>query len=208
MGKVDTKTHWNEIYNTKQIDEVGWYQPVPQTSLDLIAELNLYKTASIIDVGGGDSYLVDHLLDLGYDNITVLDISKKAIERAKFRLGHRSSKVKWIEADISKFTFIETYDLWHDRAAFHFLNRAQDIQSYVRSAQKSISDNGYLIIGTFSEDGPRTCSGIAIKQYSKNKLSRIFEPFFKNIKWLKVDHETPFKTIQNYIFCSFKKHEH
>ena len=205
METFDRKGHWDNIYNTKQISEVGWYQSTPVTSLDLIAELNLLKTANIIDIGGGDSYLVDHLLDLGYENITVLDISAKAIERAKLRLGERGINIKWIETDISNFKPSETYDLWHDRAAFHFLNKKKEIKRYFKSAQKCIGDDGNLIIGTFSEDGPKKCSGIDIKQYSEAILSGIFEPSFKKMKCLKVDHETPFNTVQNFIFCSFKK---
>ncbi len=153
MNNLNRKKHWENIYNTKAINDVSWYQPKPETSLQFIKELNLPKSSNIIDIGGGDSFLVDNLLDLGYTNITVLDISKKAIERAKQRLQKQNENVKWIVADASNFNPTENYDLWHDRAAFHFLTKETEINNYVNSTQNSITQNGYLIIGTFSMEG-------------------------------------------------------
>ncbi len=204
MESFDRKKHWETIYSTKQLDEVSWYQPNPETSLNIIKELNVPKTSSIIDIGGGDSFLVDNLLELGYQNITVLDISKKAIERAKLRLGEKSENVKWIEADVSNFTPTETYNLWHDRAAFHFLTDENEISNYLKSAKKGVKKEGSMIIGTFSNDGPKKCSGIEITQYSKDTLPDRFSDF-KILNCQNIDHDTPFNTKQNFIFCTFKK---
>jgi len=205
MESFNRKNHWENIYSTKKLNEVGWYQPTPETSLNFIKELKLPKTASIIDIGGGDSFLADNLLEIGYQNISVLDISKKAIERAKLRLGKKGENVKWIEAEITEFNPTETYDLWHDRAAFHFLTDENEIENYILSAQKGVSDSGNLIIGTFSTEGPKKCSGIEIRQYSESTLLNRFTSSFEKIKCLIIDHETPFNTTQNFIFCSLRK---
>ena len=204
MESFKRKNHWEHIYSTKQLNEVSWYQPTPETSLNFIKELNIPKTASIIDIGGGDSFLVDNLLELGYQNITVLDISKKAIERAKLRLGKQSKQIKWIEADASDFNPTENYDLWHDRAAFHFLTDENEIENYLKSAKKGIKKEGSMIIGTFSTDGPKKCSGIEITQYSEDSLPEIFSDFTK-LNCQIIEHETPFNTIQHFTFCTFKK---
>lgn len=205
MDKFDRKSHWENIYSTKQLNEVSWYQPKPETSLKFIKSLNISKSASIIDIGGGDSFLVDNLLNLGYTDITVLDISNKAIERAKKRLGEASKKVKWIETDASEFYPTQTYDLWHDRAAFHFLTKNKEIESYIQSAEKGVKQSGKLIIGTFATDGPEKCSGIEISQYSKESLPEKFNLHFKKIDCQKIGHKTPFNTIQNFVFCTFQK---
>ncbi|MCT4629409.1 class I SAM-dependent methyltransferase [Winogradskyella sp.] len=205
MDTFNRKEHWENIYSTKQLNEVSWYQPTPTTSLNLIEELNIPKTASIIDIGGGDSFLVDNLLKLGYENITVLDISIKAIERAKKRLGKQSENVKWIEADASNFNPKASYDLWHDRAAFHFLTDDKDIENYLKAAQRGIKPSGSLIIGTFSTEGPKKCSGIDIKQYSEDSLNHIFKDTFSKIDCKTIEHQTPFSTTQSFTFCKFKK---
>lgn len=161
------------------------------------------KNAKIIDVGGGDSKLVDFLLQGGYENITVLDISAKALEKAKIRLGKDAHKVKWIASDISDFQPMETYDLWHDRATFHFLTTKEQIEHYQSITSNFVSKN--LIIGTFSKDGPLKCSGLDIVQYDEHTLSKIFENSFLLMSCLISDHITPFETVQNFQFCSFKK---
>jgi ubiquinone/menaquinone biosynthesis C-methylase UbiE len=205
MENFDRKKHWDNIYQTKQLNEVSWYQPTPEISLDFIKQCNVPTTARIIDIGGGDSFLVDHLLDNGYQDITVLDISEAAIERAKTRLGYRAEKVKWIVADAANFRPTEQYDFWHDRAAFHFLTKEQEISSYLGTAQRSIKPTGILVIGTFSEQGPKKCSGIEIKQYSENSMTERLKNFFEKIKCITTDHKTPFDTVQNFVFCSFRK---
>lgn len=205
MDTFDRKSHWETIYSTKQLNEVSWYQPTPETSLNFIKALDVPKSASIIDVGGGDSFLVDNLLDLGYTDITVLDISQKAIERAKKRLGERGKNVKWIEADVSKFNPTQTYDLWHDRAAFHFLTDEREIKNYIQSAEKGIKQSGKMIIGAFATDGPTKCSGIEVTQYSEDSLPERFNNQFKTIDCQKLSHRTPFDTIQSFVFCTFQK---
>ncbi|HQR93926.1 MAG: SAM-dependent methyltransferase [Sphingobacteriia bacterium 39-39-8] len=205
MEQFDKKAHWDKIYQTKSLNEVSWFQPKPETSLHFFNEFNVDTTASIIDIGGGDSLLVDHLLDLGYQHITVLDISATALERAKIRLGNRASLVKWIVADAATFVSEEQYDFWHDRAAFHFLTSEQEIEHYLHTVQQSIKPSGILVMGTFSEQGPTKCSGIEIKQYSEKSMSVLLTDFFEKIKCITVDHRTPFETIQQFIFCSFRK---
>src|SRR5690606_38356185 len=173
--------------------------------LDFIQKMNLPKDAAIIDIGRGDSFLVDHLLNLEFSNISILDISEKAIERAQKRFGTKANLVKWIVSDITEFKPKEKYDFWHDRAAFHFLTNPKDMRKYVEIAEKSINQNGLLFIGTFSEEGPKKCSGIEIKQYSEEKITRLFEPKFQKLNSFIVDHKTPFDTIQNFLFCGFRK---
>ena len=205
MESFDRKKHWENIYQTKELKDVSWFQPVPLTSLDFIKQFNIPITAKIIDIGGGDSFLVDHLLDMGYQDITVMDISEAALDRAKKRLENRADKVKWIVADAATFRPTEKYDFWHDRAAFHFLTQEQEIESYIDTVQQSIKPKGVLVIGTFSEQGPKKCSGIEIKQYSETTMADRLKMFFEKIKCITVDHKTPFDTIQNFVFCSFRK---
>ncbi len=205
MENFDRKNHWENIYQTKELRSVSWYQPVPKTSLDLILEAHLQKNANIIDIGGGDSFLVDHLLQLGYSALTVLDISEIAIEKAKVRLGKNAVKVKWIVSDASSFESSEKYDYWHDRAAFHFLTNEKEVENYVQNASQLIAENGKLAIGTFSENGPPKCSGIEIQQYSEDSLNQVFAKYFEKLKCFTVNHQTPSGDIQNFVFCSFVK---
>lgn len=205
MESFDRKKHWENIYHTKETNEVSWYQPNPVISLDFVQQFSIPVSAKIIDIGGGDSYLVDCLLDQGYEDITVLDISESALERAKLRLGDRANKVKWIVSDAVTFKPAEKYDFWHDRAAFHFLTQEHDIECYIDNVQQSIQPNGVLVIGTFSEQGPKKCSGIEIKQYSETTMTDRLNRYFDKIKCITVDHVTPFETVQNFVFCSFRK---
>lgn len=203
METFNRKEHWEKIYQTKSLNEVSWYQPTPTTSLELIQELKLSKDAAIIDVGGGDSFLVDHLLEQGYTNITVLDISQAALARAQERLGAKAALVQWIEADASVFEAPQAYDCWHDRATFHFLREENEIQHYLSAAQKGIKPGGQLILGTFSEEGPIKCSGIEIKQYSQKSMTEKLSKWFHKIKCITTEHLTPFNTIQQFVFCRF-----
>jgi len=198
-----TKNHWEKVYETKQPNEVSWTQEVPETSLEFIHSFDLPKTAKIIDVGGGDSKLVDFLLEEGYENITVLDISSKALERAKIRLGDKASRVTWVASDVTEFQTDTTYDIWHDRATFHFLTTTKQISQYLNIASKAVG--GYLTIGTFSENGPSKCSGLEIKQYSESELQKQLAEGFDKIRCIAEDHTTPFNTKQNFLFCSFRK---
>ena len=199
------KEHWENIYRTKSEREVSWFQPYPKTSMEFIELFKLPVTANIIDIGGGDSHFVDALLDKGYQNIWVLDISKNAIERGKKRLGDKASKVHWIVSDITEFIPDVVFDFWHDRAAFHFITTEDRIYKYVLTAEDAIKKDGYLILGTFSEKGPSKCSGLKVKQYSEASMSARFEIAFDRIKCIEVNHATPNNTIQNFLFCSFKR---
>ncbi len=201
----DRKSHWEKIYSTKDLSEVSWYQPKPKTSLEYIAALNLKKNAKIIDVGGGDSFLADNLLEEGFENITVLDISEEALKKAKTRLGKKAENIKWIVANAAEFSPSEKYDLWHDRAALHFLTEEDQIKSYLENLNSSIKKGGHAIIGTFSEKGPTKCSGIKIKQYSLYDLSELLSEDFETLKCENIDHITPSEAVQNFTFCSFRK---
>jgi SAM-dependent methyltransferase len=202
--KDEQKAHWERVYATKQAHEVSWTQAVPQTSLDFIHSFDIRKTAKIIDIGGGDSHLVDFLLAEGYANITVLDISENALSRAKERLGERAENVTWIVSDITNFNPTTRYDVWHDRATFHFLTEEKQIKYYQNLTAKAVKS--YLTIGTFSDNGPEKCSGLTIKQYDERALATVLSTRFDKIKCVNEDHTTPFGTQQNFTFCSFKKH--
>jgi hypothetical protein len=198
------KEHWEKVYETKTPDQVSWTQAKPELSLKFIHELIMDKNAPIIDIGGGDSKLVDFLLVDGFSDITVLDISGKAIERAKLRLGALAEKVHWIESDINDFVPTRKYALWHDRAAFHFLTTTEEQERYVNLVNARVTE--FLVIGTFSEEGPLKCSGLEIQQYSEFSMVDQFKGFQK-MKCENENHQTPFDTMQNFIFCSFKKQD-
>jgi 2-polyprenyl-3-methyl-5-hydroxy-6-metoxy-1,4-benzoquinol methylase len=200
----DRKQHWEEVYKTKQLTEVSWYEPIPETSLSIIKLFRLPKNAAIIDIGGGDSLLVDYLLMLGYTNVTVLDISSKAIERAKERLGANASQVKWIVKDVIDFNPGQKYDLWHDRATFHFLINKEEQGKYLEMVHRYLGPDGYMVLSTFSEEGPEKCSGLPVQQYSENSLPNLFARYFEKIRCFTKMHITPFHTIQSFVFCSFR----
>ena len=197
------KEHWQNIYATKGMQEVSWFQQVPETSLALIQKVAHNKDAAIIDVGGGDGFLVDELLKLGYTNITVLDISANAINRAKLRLGEKANQVKWVVSDITQFVSKEKYDVWHDRAVFHFLTEEKDISKYKALVNESIND--YFVLATFSDEGPNKCSGLDICKYSELDLKNQFKKYFKVLESFKKNHYTPFNTTQNFTFSVFQK---
>lgn len=199
------KDHWEKVYTDKQMEEVSWYQPKSETSLEYIQALNLKKGAGIIDIGGGDSFLAENLLAEGFKNISVLDISESAIERAKSRLGDKAEKIKWILEDVTGFSPSEEFDLWHDRATFHFLTEKQEVQDYLETVRKSVKKGGAVIIATFSEKGPEKCSGISVRQYSLHELSELFRNGFETQECKNIDHITPSGKIQNFSFCRFKR---
>jgi len=199
------KKYWDTIYREKSTIDLGWFQEVPTISLDLIKATGIEKDARIIDVGGGDSFLVDHLLALGYSNITVLDLSESAIERAKERLGSKGSIVNWICSDICDFNTDEKFDIWHDRACFHFLIDNADIQVYVSKVNQFLAEKGTFILGTFSETGPEKCSGLAIKQYTSATITEKFTQDFYVKKSIEATHITPSMARQNYVFCRLKR---
>ena len=202
---MEKKTHWETVYQKKQFEDVSWFQETPTTSIAFFEKLKLPKSAKIIDIGGGESRFVDYLLDNGFKNVTVLDISATAIDKKKQALGDKAQRVKWVVSDVVDFQPTEQYDFWHDRATFHFLTQQSDIEKYVTTIQRFVKPEGALILSTFSENGPTKCSGLDIKQYSEKTLSERVEAFFTKVKCVVVDHITPFATVQNFIFCSFKR---
>ena len=202
---MSKKEHWENVFSNKQENEVSWYQPVPKTSLTFIENLKLSKDAKIIDIGGGDSYLIDALLEKGYTNLFLLDISEQAIIRIKKRLGTKASKVTFIVSDILDFVPLTNFDVWHDRASFHFLTEPHDIEKYKVIVSKALKTKGKLILGTFSDQGPKKCSGLDITQYNEASITQLFKSDFEKTACVIEDHQTPFDSIQNFIFCSFIK---
>ncbi len=208
MTSESIKQHWEEVYRVKNTtSEVSWYQETPKTSIDLILSTGLDKNTNIIDIGGGDSRFVDKLLELGFKNIFVLDISEKALRKAKTRLGEKGKSVVYIESDILEFDTESRFDIWHDRAAFHFLTKKEDIVRYVEIAGKFIKPSGHLIISTFSIDGPKKCSGLDITQYSEESIKKTFESKFNHVRSFQEIHTTPFDTKQNFLFSVFKRNK-
>ncbi|CAN5562664.1 class I SAM-dependent methyltransferase [soil metagenome] len=202
---MNRKEHWENVFSQKQEQEVSWYQPVPKSSIDFFESSNVPKTANIIDIGSGDSYFIDYLIDNGYQNIYALDISEHALMRLKNRLGERAKDVHFIITDVLDFKTAVKFDYWHDRAAFHFLSTSNDVNKYISISDEYINYNGKMMVATFSDSGPLKCSGINIKQYSKGELANQFSKSFEKIKCVEEAHLTPFKTIQNFTFCSFIK---
>lgn len=196
------KKHWENVYQNKTPEQVSWTQKFPKTSLDLIAQFDVDLSGKIIDVGGGDSHLVDFLIDEGYENISVLDISSKAIERAKDRLGDKGQNIHWITSNILDFMPETRYDVWHDRAAFHFLTSKKDIESYVKIVSQFAN---HIVLGTFSKNGPLKCSGLPISQYNAEDLQALLKSDFELVSSHYEDHTTPFDTQQNFLFCSFRR---
>lgn len=202
---MDHKEHWEIIYTEKQPNQVSWTQETPSISLQMIQSTNLPTSAKIIDVGGGESNLVDHLLLLGYNHLSVLDISQNALNRCKLRLGESGKNIEWIVSDITLFQSEIKYDIWHDRAVFHFLTEPDTISKYKSNLINALNDNGKFIIGTFSDLGPKKCSGLEIKQYTEKTLTDTFSPEFSPIEFQREDHHTPFGTVQNFVFGRFQK---
>lgn len=199
------KEHWDNVFSTKAEKEVSWFQEYPTTSVEFLELFDLPLTANIIDVGAGESHFIDILLERGYQNLWVLDISAKAIKNLQKRLGDKAAKVHFVVSDVTDFQPPVQFDFWHDRAAFHFLTTDDKISRYVDLVEDAIKENGYLILGTFSEQGPTKCSGLEIKQYSEASMSARFEINFDRIKCIQEDHTTPFNTVQNFVFCSFQR---
>lgn len=199
------KNYWENIYDLKNLTEVGWYQAKPKLSLEMISAGDLPKASKIIDIGGGDSLLVDFLLQMGYSNLSVLDVSGKAINKAKRRLGEKADLVTWICCDVTEFEPEEEYDLWHDRACFHFLTQKEEVEAYRKVVFRNLKSQGMLVLGTFSKTGPLKCSGLEIQQYDEKDLEQVFKDRFDAMNCVESAHITPSESVQNYVFCSFKK---
>jgi SAM-dependent methyltransferase len=203
---MKSKEHWEGIYQSKKHTGVSWYRPHLDPSLSLISKLGLNHESWIIDVGGGASTLADDLLKRGFRNITVFDISAKALQISKKRLGKRAARITGMEADITKAKLPENrYDLWHDRAVFHFLTDARDRMKYIKVLDSSLRRGGHLIIAAFNLNGPVKCSGLEIVRYSPETLSNELGAAFELVESFDEAHKTPFKTIQNFVYCRFRK---
>ena len=202
---MDRVFHWENIYSTKNATDVSWYRSHLETSLQLISQSEISKTGQIIDVGGGASTLVDDLIAREFENVTVLDISSVAISSARARLGDRAERVTWLSADITEAVLSEHfYDLWHDRAVFHFLTGAEERRNYVSRVKNALKPNGHLIIATFSSDGPTKCSGLDVNRYSPETLHDEVGKDFDLISSLAEDHLTPFNSVQRFVYCHFR----
>lgn len=197
--------HWNQVFANKSANEVSWTQDYPRVSMQFIAEINLPKTARILEVGGGESFLVDALLEKGFTNITVIDISEKAIEKAKLRLGEKANLITWIVTDIIQFKPEQKFAFWHDRAVFHFLTDKAEVEKYKIILDSAVAEDGYFLLGTFSPKGPFKCSGLDIVQYDAQEMKVLFEDHFTMIKSYQEQHKTPFETFQDFQFGGFKK---
>lgn len=196
------KDHWENVYTTKSTDSVSWFQTHAGRSLELIHDTGLGKDASIIDVGGGASVLVDDLLNEGYRDLSVLDLSGAALKAARKRLGDKAGQVRWIEADITEVELPKArYDIWHDRAVFHFLTTQKQRDAYVRQVFFAVKPGGHVIISTFAEDGPEQCSGLPVMRYRPEELHDEFGEAFKLLKHSKEAHHTPTGKVQQFVYC-------
>jgi len=200
-----TQVHWDAVYNTKGEAEVSWFQEAPAPSLDLLALVGAHPKSAIIDVGGGASRLVDTLVGRGLPDVSVLDLSREALSKASARLGNAGQGVKWIVADATDWTPSQSYDIWHDRAAFHFLNEAQQQNAYVARVMQSLRVGGYIIIGTFAPDGPERCSGLPVTRHSSESLKDILGPQFVLLDSRRHEHMTPWGAKQSFQFSTFRR---
>lgn len=199
---MDAKTHWENIYATKAPDRVSWYRAHLETSLALIERSAQDRSTSIIDVGGGESTLADDLLARGFQNVTVLDVSQVAIEATKKRLGRDADRVHWLVADVTQVDLEpKLYDVWHDRAVFHFLTDPQQRIAYIRQVVRSVKSGGHVIVSTFGPEGPTKCSGLDVVRYDAESLHDEFGARFRLVESSKELHETPFGTTQQFLYC-------
>ncbi|MBI5256081.1 MAG: class I SAM-dependent methyltransferase [Burkholderiales bacterium] len=199
---MSTKDHWERVYTTKATDRVSWYQPHADQSLRLIHETGLPRDASIIDVGGGASTLVDDLLHDGYSALTVLDLSAAALATARARLGPDAARVRWLVGNVLELPLpAQGFDLWHDRAVFHFLTAPEDRQAYVQTVLRAVKPGGHVIVATFAEDGPTQCSGLPVMRYSATALHATFGAPFTLLRHETEAHHTPMGTVQQFVYC-------
>ncbi len=199
----DRKDHWEKVYQNKGEDETSWFQPKPETSLALIQATGEPADAPFIDVGGGASRLVDHLLDQGWANLSVLDISPSALATSRARLGHRADRVNWLEEDLLGAELPGSWRVWHDRAVFHFLTQAADRARYIKQLRKHLEPGSHLIIATFSPEGPEACSGLPVQRYSSEQLKQTLGSDFHLQDSIREDHHTPAGKTQSFVYCRF-----
>lgn len=203
---MQSKEHWDKVYSTKPTDGVSWYQEHAESSLRLIQQTGVSSSAEIIDVGGGASTLVDDLIKKGFTRLSVLDLSAAALAATKQRLGNHANEVKWIEGDITEVPLPPlSYDVWHDRAVFHFLTDEAERAAYVEAVLRCVKPGGFVIVATFSEDGPTQCSGLPVKRYTADELHDEFGAPFELLRHEKEEHRTPFGTTQNFVYCFCRK---
>ncbi|HVL43715.1 MAG TPA: class I SAM-dependent methyltransferase [Acidovorax sp.] len=196
------KEHWETVYQTRQPDAVSWFQEHATRSLELIRSTGASLQASVIDVGGGASTLVDDLLASGFENVSVLDLSASALEIAHQRLGAAGDSVRWLAGDIRTVNLPEhAYDIWHDRAVFHFLTDPADRAAYVRQVMRSVKPGGHVIVATFAPDGPEQCSGLPVARYAPAELHREFGPSFELLEHMSEEHKTPWGSVQHFVYC-------
>ena len=199
---MDSKGHWETVYRTKRVDDVSWFQATPSISLELIGRVAPEASARIIDVGGGASTLVDGLLKRGYRDVTVLDVSDTALAKARARLGDAASRVRWLSADALTVELPDAhYDFWHDRAVFHFLIDRVDRDAYITQVRRAVRAGGYVLIATFAEDGPTTCSGLPVARYSAEALRAEFDGGFEFVESVREQHHTPSGSLQPFVYC-------
>lgn len=203
---IDRRRHWEAVYTTKDEEEVGWYQPDPALSMELIGSV-IPGRGRVIDVGGGTSLLVDRLLDSGFEQVTVLDISGTALAKAKARLGERACSVSWIEADVTTAANVGEFDVWHDRAVFHFLTDPDDRRRYVELARRSVSPGGHLIVATFAQDGPPRCSGLDVCRYDAQSLAAELGTSFSLVSVATETHTTPQGSPQAFFYGVFRRQD-
>jgi len=205
MANDDRQAHWENVYRTKSENEVSWFQTRPDISLDLIKATGVKPGESIIDIGGGASRLVDALLDERFRAITVLDLSEASLAMTKARLGARASAVHWVVADVTTWRSSRTFDVWHDRAAFHFLTEPKDRAAYGELLGTAVRGGGHVIIGTFAPDGPERCSGLPVVRHDAASLGEILGPSFELVETRRHDHQTPMGGIQRFQFSRFQR---
>lgn len=194
--------HWDAVYRTKRPDQVSWYRPHLERSLGFLQAANLDRAAGIIDVGGGASSFVDDVLDLGYGNVTVLDLSEAALQTARARLGERAARVRWICADVTRAPLPErAFDFWHDRAVFHFLRDPQARADYVAAVRRSVKPGGYIVVATFGPHGPEKCSGLEVLRFSPETLHAEFGADFAKVGSATEMHTTPWGSEQEFVYC-------
>jgi SAM-dependent methyltransferase len=202
---VERRSHWDNVYTAKAENEVSWFQESPTVSLALIKASGLARESAIIDIGGGASRLVDVLLDEGFEDLTVLDISESAVEAAKARLGARAKEVQWVVADVTTWKPPRHYDLWHDRAALHFLIDPHDRIAYGERVAMGVRPGGHVIIGTFALDGPERCSGLPVMRHDTASLAHMLGPEFEPVETRRHDHRTPTGSTQRFQFSRFRR---
>ena len=205
MTDASRKSHWETVYTTKGENEVSWFQENPSPSLELIDLAGPTPASAIVDIGGGASRLVDGLVARGFKRVTVLDISEAALDAAKARLGERASQVEWIVADVTKWHPAQAFDIWHDRAAFHFLTDAADRSAYVARMKQAVKPGGHVIIGTFALDGPEKCSGLPVNRYDAASLAGELGEGLELVDSRRHDHSTPWNSAQRFQFCIFRR---